>query len=109
MPLTKPNENNLSGKSVAKAWARINGANGSTIASYNVSSTTRTGTGTYQANFITPMNDNLYSAHCTHIVGNGILSSSITSTATTSVAYTTWNSSGTSTDCNVSEVIVFGN
>lgn len=47
----------------AKAWVNINGANGSIRDSYNVSSVTKTTTGTYIIYFTNAMNNNNYSIY----------------------------------------------
>jgi hypothetical protein len=44
----------------ARAWVLINGSNGATLASGNVSSTSRLGTGNYEINFATAMPDTNY-------------------------------------------------
>ena len=45
----------------AKAWARWTGSTGAVLASYNVSSITRTGTGSYTIVFTNAMSDANYS------------------------------------------------
>jgi hypothetical protein len=45
----------------AKAWANFNGTNASIRASYNISSITRNGTGTYTVNFTNSLTDANYS------------------------------------------------
>lgn len=46
----------------AKAWVEFNGSSPSIRASYNVSSITKPGTGTYQVNFTNSLADGNYSA-----------------------------------------------
>lgn len=47
-------------KGSAKAWVNFNGTNGSVVASYNVSSVTRNGTGDYTLNYTNALADSNY-------------------------------------------------
>jgi len=51
-------QNGMTG--IAKAWVNFNGTNGNINASFNVSSVTRTATGTYTVTFSTAMPDTYY-------------------------------------------------
>ena len=51
-------QNGMTG--IAKAWVRFTGSNGSVLSSFNVSSVTRGGVGTYAINFTTAMVDANY-------------------------------------------------
>lgn len=61
-------QNGMTG--IAKAWVRFTGSNGSVLSSFNVSSVTRGGVGTYAINFTTAMVDANY-------VGVGLGSTSV--------------------------------
>jgi hypothetical protein len=53
-------QNGMTG--ICKAWVRFTGSTGAIIGSFNVSSVTRSGTGTYVVNFTTAMPNANYSA-----------------------------------------------
>lgn len=106
---------------IAKAWANINGTGTISIrGSYNVSSLTDVGTGSYKVNFSTVMTDNNYVGFCAGAeVNSGTIQnhlfhlkretplSDILNTAYIHVASA--NSANTATDDGLFCVIVFGN
>lgn len=73
----------------AKAWVSWNGTSGSIFASYNVSSVTRTGTGTYSINFTSAFADTSYCAvmggNMRNSGGENIVNQDFNSTKTTSL------------------------
>ena len=106
---------------IAKAWANINGTGTISIrGSFNVSSLTDVGTGSYKVNFSTVMTDNNYVGFCAGAeVNSGTIQnhlfhlkretplSDILNTAYIHVASA--NSANTATDDGLFCVIVFGN
>jgi hypothetical protein len=101
----------LSGVNDAKAWVNFNGTGTVAIrASFNVTSITDNGTGTYTVNFTTAMSDANF---CVQVTPRNEPSQadfgSISNTdfTTTTARVVTWRYNGTQEDCTVVCVSVF--
>ena len=110
-PVTFTDANGVQAGTLCRAWVNINGNSGAspTIrASFNISSVTRTGTGTYQVNFTNAMTDINYCVNCgvnapsaTYTAAIGLVSAASQAGAsigmtTTQVTVITGNSSSAS-------------
>lgn len=98
----------------ALAWARWVGNPVSFVGSaYNISSVTRTATGTYTVAFTNATSDGNYNVYVTGYGSDGNSNNSVNNTTTTTssfVVYTAANSSGSvAVDKAQASVIVFGN
>jgi hypothetical protein len=95
----------------AKAWATFSGTDGSTTTSYNVSSTTRTGTGAYTVNLTNSMPNANYciQATCRENVGTANLVSVRFDTTPTASSFSlrSTNINGPSVDVETLYVAVF--
>jgi hypothetical protein len=96
----------------ALAWVNFNGTGTVAIrSSYNVSSITDNGTGSYTVNFATALSDaNYLICGCADNTGsNAFVMKSAGSTNTTSAAYILTVSNAGTSDCSFVSVAIFGN
>jgi hypothetical protein len=100
----------------ALAWVNWNGSTAAIRSSYNVSSVTRSSTGTYIVNFATALSDANYSFVTGLIMFTGNYTSTLcipaaSTPTTTSIPLTAeyWTSGGTVFDPTYASVAIFGN
>ena len=97
----------------ALAWVNFNGTNGSIRAAYNVSSVTRSGTGTYVLNFTTAMSDNNYTVMASGGSASGVQYGAVTTASatptTTQASLVAFNTAPTVIDMAWMYAAVFGN
>jgi len=94
----------------AKAWVQFVGSSGTINASYNVSSVTRTGTGTYTVNFTNAFADTKYAWTCNAgnaTANNYLMSQYGTTLSTTAISFNTNTFAGSSADVNYNSVVIF--
>lgn len=97
----------------ALAWVRFTGSSGTMASSYNVTSVTRSATGTYVVNFTNAQSDSNYSWNITAADSgasgpNGV--NTVSTLSTSALGFKTVNtSSGAATDPTYVNVSVFGN
>lgn len=104
-------QNGMTG--IAKAWVRFAGASGTISSSFNVSSVTRSSTGTYAISFTTTLSDANYSisgaATAVSTATPSIVSvSSATAPTTSALTVFTQNDGGTLIDASSISVQVHG-
>jgi hypothetical protein len=95
---------------IAKAWVQFAGSTGTVNGSFNVSSVTRTSTGTYTMNFITPMpNANYAWSAGGYRAGNtaNFGGASVSAPTTTSFVFVTFDASFNLTDMTLGCASIF--
>jgi len=101
-------------KGAAAAWVRFTASTGAVLASYNVSSVTRTAAGDHTVNFTASLTDgnyvvvtNVQAANGTGLVNS--YESTTTGRSTSAVRLFTCQNAGTGVDQGSHQVAVFGN
>jgi len=111
-PVFKDGSGNQIG-TLCRAWVNFNGTNGAIRAAYNVSSVTRSGTGTYVLNFTTAMSDNNYTVMASGGSASGVQYGAVTTASatptTTQASLVAFNTAMTVIDMAWMYVAVFGN
>lgn len=96
------------GKGVANAWVDFDGSNGTIRKSFNVSSVTRTGTGTYTVNLSPAMADVNFVPVVSSGASGATRQQSALATSASAVAVRTATSSGAQVDSDVVALVIFG-
>jgi hypothetical protein len=104
-------QNGMTG--IAKAWVLFAGASGTITNSFNVSSVTRGGTGSYTVNFTTAMANANYCSVASAGNGSGAAVANtdlpISTPTTSTLTLATTNNSNAQADFAYTQVVVFGN
>lgn len=93
----------------AKAWVNFNGTTspGTISAQYNVTSVTKNGTGDFTLNFTNALSNANYSALVLANVGSNLTYVGAKTATTTTLRFSTRNSSGTAVDADTVSAAVF--